>query len=302
MPEKMIANVNSRLLPIGVLLLFSLINHSIVEASPKRIIQPLWSLTNTFKLPESAAYDPKRDMIYISNIFRYAKDNSGFISRVNAQGNHLELQWIDGLHSPTGLAVYQDLLYAVDMDSLVIIDLATQKIQKRIPAPKSKKLPLLNDVAISQQGEVYVSGSASRKLYQLIGEKLVVIADDPIQLEKANGLLVDKQHLIHGGQYWNRFSRQNGKIINNTPAPKPSSALADFDGITHDGNGGYFVTVIDDPRIWHIRKDGKTLPLSEEKIDGIDIHFDIESNRLFVPRVGGSLTVYKVLPIKINRP
>jgi hypothetical protein len=271
-----------------------------LQASSTFKIDPLWSIENTFKLPESAAYDAKRDKIYVSNIVKYAKDGSGFISRVKGDGNNLEFKWITGLNSPTGLTVYQDILYAVDMDVLVVIDLIKGKVTKRINAPVSEKPPLLNDVTVSTEGDVYVSGRASRKLYKLENEKLIIFVDDDIRLKKANGLLVDGDELIHGGQFWNRFSRKNAQLIKNSAKPAPSPTLFDFDGITHDGDGGYFVTVIDDPRLWHIGKDGKTRPLSEEKIQGIDLHFDVESNRLFVPRVGGGLTVYCVTPVLLG--
>jgi hypothetical protein len=284
--------LNLKSFAISLLCFFSVC----LQASSTFKIEPLWSIENTFKLPESAAYDAKWDKIYVSNIVKYAKDGSGFISRVSGDGKNLEFKWISGLNSPTGLTVYQDILYAVDMDELVVIDLTKGKVIKKISAPVSKKSPLLNDVTVSKEGHVYISGRASRKLYKLENEKLIIFVDDNIQLRKANGLLVDGDELIHGGQFWNRFSLRNAQLITNSAKPAPSSTLSDFDRIHHDGDGGYFVTVIDDPRLWHIGKDGKTRPLSEEKIQGIDIHFDGESNRLFVPRVGGGLTVYCVTP------
>lgn len=264
------------------------------KAAEEINIAPIWSIEKTFQLPESATYHPDSQTIYVSNIVKYAKDGSGFISKISGDGKVLSLKWISGLNSPTGLAVYQDLLYAVDMDELVVIDLIKEKIINKIKAPQSKKLPLLNDVAISPSGKVFVSGSQSRKLYTIKDDQLVVFVDDQERLLKANGLLVDNGELIHGGQFWNRFTMKDGALISLSKKPTPSSKLFDFDGITHDGKGGYIVTVIDDGRLWRITKEGKTTPLSEEAINGIDIHFDIESQRLFVPRVGGGLTVFQI--------
>lgn len=262
-------------------------------------LKTLWTIENTFQLPESAAFDPKRNQIYVSNIVKYAKDGTGFISRIDANGKNLELKWLAGLNSPTGLSVYQDFLYAVDMDVLLVIDLKKGQIIKKIKAPDSGKPPVLNDVAISTQGDVYVSGSASRKIYKLENGSLSIFVSDKKSLLKANGLLVDdlsgnNGHLIHGGQFWSRFSLKNATLLTATSRPSPSSKLYGFDGITHDGKGGYIVTMINDSRLWRITKEGKTHPLSEEKINGIDIHFDKESRRLFVPRVGGGLSVFQV--------
>ncbi|TQV77253.1 SMP-30/gluconolactonase/LRE family protein [Aliikangiella marina] len=265
-----------------------------VNAFETSKIDQLWTIKNAFLLPESATYYPKDKTIYVSNIVKYAKDGSGFISKVSHEGEILDFKWISALNSPTGLAIYQDKLYAVDMDSLIEIDLQTEKIINRYTTPKSDLKPVLNDVAISKKGDIFVSGSQSRKIYQLRDEKLVVFIDDQKRLLKANGLLVDKETLIHGGQFWNRFSLEDGSLIDNDKSQRPSANLVDFDGITHDGKGGYFVTVIDDSRIWHINAQGTTLPLSQDAIEGIDIHYDIGSKQLFVPQVGGSLTVFTV--------
>lgn len=180
------------------------------------------------------------------------------------------------------------------MDKLIVIDLNKETITQRIKVPSTDKSPVLNDVAISPQGNVFVSASQSRKIYTVKDEQLVEFVNDQERLLKANGLLVDKKTLIHGGQFWNRFNLSDGKLINDAKTPTPHSKLYDFDGITHDGNGGYFVTVIDDPRLWHITQQGETRPLSQAPIKGIDIHFDSDSNRLFFPRVGGGLTVFRV--------
>jgi len=265
------------------------------QASPRIDISLIWSIEKTFELPESAVFDSKRNKIYVSNIVKYAKDGAGFISRVNGDGSNLELKWITGLNSPTGIAIYQDHLFVVDMDVLVVIDLEKGKIIKRIEAPKSEKPPLLNDIAIAKNGDIFISGSASRQIYQLRKDQLLIFVDDDQRLLKANGLLVDGNELIHGGQYWNRWDIGSGALISNSNSPSPASILSDFDGITPDGSCGYFVTVIEDERLWHVQKDGKTVPLSEEAIQGIDLYFDLKSNRLFVPQVGGGLSVYQVI-------
>ncbi|MCW9015655.1 MAG: hypothetical protein OQJ89_01690, partial [Kangiellaceae bacterium] len=168
------------------------------------------------------------------------------------------------------------------------------KIIDRIKAPASKKPPVLNDVAVSEQGELYVSGSASRKIYKLENDRLVTFISDEERLRKANGLLVDGNYLIHGGQFWNRYSTSTGALIDKVDKPAPDSQLYDFDGITHDGYGGYLVTLINDSRLWHIPTSGRSKPVSEDKIQGIDIHYDGKTKRLFVPQVGGGLTVYRI--------
>lgn len=95
---------------------------------------------------------------------------------------------------------------------------------------------------------------------------------------------------MHGGAIWSTFNLGTRTLLKDATVPK--AAIEEFDGITSDGCGGYLVTLLDDARIWHIQADGQARPLSEDKIDGIDIHK--HENRLYVPRVGGSLSVYEV--------
>ena len=252
----------------------------------------LWSIENTFLMPESATYDEKRNAFYVSNVNQYAKDNNGFISKVGANGKLVKLRWITGLHSPTGISVYKDTLYVADFDALVAIDLNQEKIIARYEAPDWQDKPVLNDVAISEDGTVYVSGSRSRKIYRFSDQKLTVWLEDSDLLKQANGLFVDGNILIHGGLAWTSFSIASRQPINHPV--KPIEKLNDFDGITSDGNGGYFITTIEDPRIWHVLKNGESKPLTESPIQGIDIQFIPEKRWLIVPRVGGSLSLLEL--------
>ncbi len=160
-------------------------------------VNKLWSVHNIFKMPESAAYDVKRKQIYVSNVNGYAKDGNGFISRVSADGEELELSWLTGLNSPTGMSIYDNKLYVADYDALVIIEISKREIVAQIQAPDIK--PSLNDVAISKTGQVFVSGSSSASIYMLKDNQLKVWKHDKHLLENANGLLVEENRLIHGG-------------------------------------------------------------------------------------------------------
>lgn len=279
------------------LLALVILSTASANASESLALKQLWSIKGTFKMPESVAFDAKRDLIYISNVNHFAKDGNGFISKVSLDGKLVKLKWIEGLHSPTGMAIYQDVLYVADVDALVAIDLNKQAIMQRFSAPDAAENPVLNDVAIARNGTVYVSGSASRKIYQLARNKLALFVQDREALKLANGLYVEdtkeEAYLVHGGKFWNYFSIKSARKLEK--GQMPDKSLYDFDGITSDGNGGYFFTVINDPRIWHLNNQGQTRPLSEKPIQGIDILFDIETGKLFVPQVGGGLSVFRLV-------
>ncbi|GAB5381177.1 MAG: hypothetical protein Alis3KO_16300 [Aliiglaciecola sp.] len=255
-------------------------------------LQELWRLEGKFNMPESAAYDAQRQMIYVSNVNEYAKDSNGFISRVSARGKHLEVEWMTGLHSPTGLAVKGDKLYAVDYDALVVIDLRNNKIIMRAPAVDAEQIPVLNDVALAENGDVYVSGSRSRTIYKLVENKLEVWVKDDELLKTANGLLVYQNILYHGGNAWTAFDIETRRPVKSLT--EMGEGLVDIDGITADGTGGFIVSLIDDHRLWSLKKGVNPKPLTEDEVKGIDMQFVPQSNLLFLPRVGNTLSAYRL--------
>lgn len=257
-------------------------------------LEKLWSIDARFNMPESAAFDPVRNAVYVSNVNQYAKDGNGFISRVAADGTLLELQWMTGLHSPTGLAVQGDMLYAVDYDALVIIDLRSESIVQRIPAEDAADKPALNDVAVSKNGEVFVSGSRSRTIYKLSDGRLQAWLRDPQLLESANGLYLLDHALLHGGMRFSAFDLNTRTVKQHLSSM--GKGLVDIDGITAAAGFGYIVTLIDDKRLWLLREGQQPQALSQDAIDGIDIQFVENRKLLLVPQIGGSLSAYRIDP------
>ena len=247
-----------------------------------------WTLKGVFTQPESAAYDPGSDSIFISNVNGYAEDGNGFVSRVTSDGSQLELKWLDGLNSPTGLMVHGDTLYVVDFDRLLKINIESGKLIAEFGAPD--ELPALNDVAVSPSGEVFVTGSASSAIYQLQKDKLVVWLKDSDSLKFANGLYIEEEFLVFGGEQLLTIDL-NTKKISEFSSEGDLELIKDIDGIAKSACGDYWLTLIDDPRTWavsgHIVK-----PLSEDALQGIDI--SIYESRAYVPRVGGSLSVFDI--------
>ena len=250
-----------------------------------------WSLENVFEMPESAVYDTRRNAIYVSNVNDYAKDNNGYISRVSVNGDRVEQKWLTGFNSPTGMAIFENFLYFADYDALIVVDLDTEKVVSRFIAPDEN--PGLNDVAVSADGVVYISGSGSRKIYRLINGELKAWITDKELLKNANGLLVEGDSLVHGGLTWHYFDRHSGKEV--ASRVQPDTELKDIDGITTDGQGGFFVTLIDDARVWHIKANGDSVPLSPEELSGIDLYYQQEISELVIPQVGGGLSVFSVI-------
>ena len=285
---------NQRLLLVARLaltgcVLTALLLSSCISQTHQRLV-PLLHLPDLFTMPESAVIDPQQRWIYVSNVNGYAKDSNGFLSRLSLDGSKVDLHWLEGLHSPTGMAIYNDRLFVADFDALVEVNLQTGQITARYPAPDTN--PALNDVAVSPAGEVYVSGSASNSIYVLQHNGLVLWLHDDEYLLQANGLLIEENRLIHGGRFWTVFDRDSKAVLlEQTDVFGNSEQFRDFDGITADGCGGYLFTLIDDGRIWQLGAGGDTQSLSDFHVNGIDL-FQVDG-LLAVPRVLDSFSLYE---------
>src|SRR5919199_1865433 len=129
-------------------------------------INKLWETPSDFKNPESVAYAPKQNVLFVSNVDGKPdqKDQKGFISKVSpSNGSIIELNWITGLNAPKGIAIYNNSkLYVSDITDLVEIEIANGKITNRYNAPGSK---FLNDVVVDNQGNIYVSDTGTNSVY-----------------------------------------------------------------------------------------------------------------------------------------
>ena len=156
--------------------------------SPTKLTK-VWETKAKFESPESVIYDKKREQIYVSNGIGYGHNGKGFIAKLSKVGAVLDLRWIEGLNRPTGMAIIDDKLFVADIDVLRVIDLGNgEQIQSyKVEAEN----PMLNDVAISIDGEIYVTASGNHSVYQLKNEQLTQIIQDDKLLQYANGIVTN---------------------------------------------------------------------------------------------------------------
>jgi len=193
-----------------------------------------WDLQQTFKYPESALYDPARDILYVSNYFNGGRE---FISKVKPTGEVETLEWVTGLMRPTGLAIHGGKLYAVERRSLAKIDLESGEILARYPIPGSI---FPNDVAFDASGNAYISDNERQVLYKFDGDTIDVWLENE-QIFRPNGLLVDGDALLVG-------NTGDGCLKSVGLADKMINTIACFgrgsnvDGLCPDGRGNYIVS------------------------------------------------------------
>lgn len=163
-------------------------------------VNKLWETANDLKNPESVAFSPKQNVLFVSNINGNPtqKDQNGFISKVSpTNGSIIELRWVTGLNAPKGIAISNNgnRLYVSDINDLVEIDIDSGKILKRYNAQASA---FLNDVASDNQGNIYVSDTITNSIYKLNATDTNVNGSSSLQawlqspqLNGPNGLHVD---------------------------------------------------------------------------------------------------------------
>jgi DNA-binding beta-propeller fold protein YncE len=250
------------------------LNNNPAQAQEQTKVNKLWETLPNLKNPESVAYAPKQNVLFVSNVNGKPdqKDQNGFISKVSpSNGSIIDLNWVTGLDAPKGIAISNDgsKLYVSDITNLVEIDIASGKIIKRFNAPGST---FLNDVVSDNQGNIYVSDTGTNIIYKLdaalgnsTSSSLQVWLQSP-QLNGPNGLHIDnnKNKLvvvslgpltkIGGGM---EVIDIKNKTISSLGKAGTTSPFGGLDGIESDSSGTHYY-VTDNPagKLYIVNADG----------------------------------------------
>lgn len=159
-------------------------------------MERLWETPAGLQIPESVIYDDSTGIVYVSNIVGSPtlKDGKGFISKLNTNGEILDLNWITGLDAPKGMAIYNGKLYVTNITEIVEIDIQNSLISNRYPVPGSV---FLNDIAADEKGNIYFTDTKKGSVSILSNGKVNNWLDDKL-FEGANGLYYKKGILYIG--------------------------------------------------------------------------------------------------------
>ncbi|MDD5151788.1 MAG: hypothetical protein PHC28_15135, partial [Flavobacterium sp.] len=210
-----------------------------------------WVSDSLFLKPESALFDPSKQIVYISNINGeyLAKDGNGFISRIKTNGEMDSLKWVEGLDNPQGLGLFKDKLYVADINRVVQINTNTAKIGNVFVVDNAK---FFNDITSDSNGDIYISDCFGNKIYKIADGKIKVWLDSTI-LSNPNGLLCTKDAVLvlnmkdKTAYAVNKKTKKYRKIF---------SGIDNLDGIVSDGRNGYFVSGAWQGQIFHVDSDG----------------------------------------------
>jgi hypothetical protein len=249
--------------------------------------------------PESVYYDKKQNVLYVSNIVGGGTDidGNGYISRMNVHGQVLPGPLVSGLNGPKGMVMSGKTLWVSDINRLVEVD--TRTGAKRFHnAPGSI---FLNDTAVDDDGNVYVSDIATRKIWRLKNGQMTEWVNTPLN---PNGLrFVDGKLVVAGwgviqddgstSPLGNLFTVDiETKAIANLGSGAPIGTL---DGIEPDGKGNYLVTDFVAGKLYRIYPDGTFTELADLDETSADLEVLDKGKTAIIPfLLGDKIVAYTI--------
>ncbi len=268
---------------IAFLLLVSIFHHSLF--SQEKIFQSdklekKWETHKTLETPESVLYDPVLKILFVSNINGKPtdKDGNGYISIVNLEGQITDQKWMTGLNAPKGMGIFKGTLYVTDIDRVAAIDIINREIKKFYEVPEAK---FLNDIAIDQNGAVYISDMNSTRIYRIYNDNIELWLDQAL-LTNPNGLFVENDKLMIG---CNKIVLAN---IQNKETTTWLEGTGGIDGLEGTGDGRYLFSDWSG-NVYMVgtdKKIEKILDTTGAGINAADIEFIPEKRLLLVPTFG----------------
>lgn len=140
-------------------------------ANPKPLRVISEQTAGGFTFPESAAYDPKAKVLYVSQfggteLKPAEKDGQGKISKVSLDGKVLEERFLpaagETMNKPKGIWVQGNRLWVTDIDVVWIFDLKTRKGRKL----ELTGITFANDPTVMGKS-LYVSDNRADRIYRV---------------------------------------------------------------------------------------------------------------------------------------
>jgi sugar lactone lactonase YvrE len=276
---------------IALLLTLSLTGLAPLLTEARELVR-IWETDPVMDKPESAAWDASTGRIFISSIGGdYLQiDGNGYISVIDADGHVLDAKWYaEGLNNPQGLVLDGDKLYIADLTRVVVLNTKNASQLAVIPAEGAQ---FLNDVTKDADGSVFVSDCKINRIYR-IRDGLAEVWTEDAALNGPNGLLAEKERIL-------ALNFNNGTIHSIERQTKQmtmiAEGIANADGITSDGEGGYFASGAWQGEVFHIDSDGRktlVLNLGQEKTIAADILYIPEKHLLVIPTLNKMVLGYR---------
>lgn len=248
-----------------------------------------------FDAPESVIWHEGSRSWFVSNLgggVSLEKDGYGWITRLDKSGRVNTPRWVAGLDAPTGMASIDDKLYVGDRGVVVVIDIPTATIVRKIEMPGSE---FVNDVAASPDGSLYVSDFFKNQIYRIDVQHRVEVFVSSAELDFPNGLWVDRGKLYVGtwGAIVDKATFATSRLgtikavdLRNRKisAIGGGAPIGNFDGIARHG-AGTFATDWTGGRLLHISDRGEVKELLTGFKQFADLGFDPKRQMFVIPEM-----------------
>jgi len=258
-------------------------------AHAEPFLEKLW-VTEGLSVPESVLVyrSGRTNLLFVSQIDGdpSATDGKGGIAKMDLNGEVTDKDWVTGLNAPKGMANFDGKLYVADINEVVVINIKSGQVEKKIAIPDAQ---FLNDVTVDSKGVVYISDTKTGKVHRYQND---LLDDYATKMENANGLKSVGNHLVVGsGTHLYLLDKSKNKL-------EIAKGFAQgVDGVEPASKGDFIVSCWAG-LIYYVYLDGKIKLLLDSQKEGIntaDIGYDTVSQTLFVPNfLKNSVTAYKV--------
>ena len=257
-------------------------------------VTKLWESEKRFQTSESVLYDPKREVLYVTNFDQFNVGNPAVrqsISRVSLDGRIEELEWVGGLNNPLGMTIHKDRLYVAERNGVAVIDPEKAEVVRRIPVPGSL---FLNDIAVDREGRIYITDSRKNVIWR--------VAEDEAE-PWLTGSDVEDPNVIYCYQKQVLFGNSaDGRLKTVDPQSKAVRTVARLDrgfidGFRVDHNGDYLVSLWRGI-LYRVKPSGQVTRLLDTTTPGIfsaDFEYIPEKRMLIIPNFyGNTITAYSL--------
>ena len=258
-------------------------------------LHKVWATEPNLEVVESVCfnYDSQDGELFASciNGKPAEKNGKGYIAKFNKDGTITKREWATGLNAPKGMAIVKNILYVSDIDHIVLIDIETGNIIKKIKVPGAK---FLNDLTSDlNDGTIYFTDSETKKIWTLEGEKPVQFFTYS-KFKALNGILSLGPFLVvadmaSGIIYKLEVNRRKIETI--------ADGIKGADGIVQVGKTDFLISAWGG-EVWWVSESGekkKLLDTVSAKLNAADIEYLPKEKLLLVPTFfGNSVMSYEL--------
>lgn len=242
-----------------------------------------------FAGPEAVRYDPDQDVYFVSNFNGGGNDRdaNGFISKLAANGTIDSLRFMVGtdehpLHAPRGMYITADTLWAADVDGVHGFHRETGE-QIRFIDFRNLEPGFLNDIAASENSNLYVTDTGTSKVYKVVNGEISTVLDS--LMAPPNGItpVPEGQSFLlapwGGATGFPQFKDGEGVTGEFTAAESGGN----FDGI--EFVNGRLIAASQNDSSLHVLYEGSDQILIKVPGRPADIGIDTRRNRVAVPYI-----------------